>query len=116
MCDNPEMIEIPVNEYETLKHYKRLWEFYCSKGDFEIEGEYEEEDGELVADPSSEVIIYTNRTLREENDFLNTICPSDEECEEAELPCEDCSHCACGSQCCGESDFEIEVEKVEEDE
>jgi hypothetical protein len=98
--DNPEMISIPINEYEALKHYKKLWEFYCGNADFEVEdGTFNEDTDEYTADPEGEVIIYTNKTLREENDFFNTLPANDEECGEADMSCEGCGECR---GCCGE--------------
>lgn len=109
--DNPEMVSIPVNEYEELKNYKRLWDFYCRNAEFDCEdSEYDEDKDEYTYDSESEVIIYTGKTIREEQDFLNTLGNS-EECEEGEV-----SECCCEGECavCDcDGEMEILVEPVD---
>ena len=95
MTDKIDTVELTVEEYNNLLHKAALWDFYGAQADFEVDHEEYDEDQDIyTADPDAEVIIYTNKTLREENDFLAQLNPSDECCEEVINPCEGCTECA----------------------
>jgi len=95
MTDKKDTIEITMTEYTMLQAKAELWDFYGSIGDIEVDNETYDEDRDVyTSDPEAEVILYTNRTVREETDFLSQCNPDDECCEEVINPCEGCTECA----------------------